>query len=258
MPSPRADVTAVGLRYTDREQAHLDAIRARDEFELFLSTLRYVDEDHLGRQAAHGYGPLHPYLGGMLYTLQWVRRLRPLPLRLLDIGSPLAQTVAVASLPQVRVSMVDVRAVPEAALFPFPVMCASATALPYATNSLDVVTSSCVLCHVGDGRYDEEFCVDGDRRMLAEIRRVLVSGGCAVLIAGPVVRAPRPVVVYNAHRIYTTAWLASAVTAAGFMVRDLSVYSAARGRFVAEAEQATTSVLSVTDYACLIAVAVDD
>jgi len=62
----------------------------------------------------------------------------------------------------------------------------NALALPFPDASFSRISSTCVLCHVGIGRYGDPIMEDGDVQMLAEIARVLTPGGRAVLVCGPV------------------------------------------------------------------------
>ncbi len=71
--------------------------------------------------------------------------------------------------------------------------------LPFQDRSIKSLSCMHVLEHVGLGRYGDLLAPDGDLRAIAEIKRVLATGG-TLLIAVPV---GKPKVVFNAHRVYS-------------------------------------------------------
>ena len=101
----------------------------------------------------------------------------------LDIGSPpfIVETLRASGL---VVDQLDVRSGPTVTHQ------ADATAMPFPDALFQAVTSTCVLCHVGLGRYGDAMVPDGPARMLAEIRRVLRPGGVCLLQVGPVCSGP--------------------------------------------------------------------
>lgn len=81
-----------------------------------------------------------------------------------------------------------------------------ATEMPLASECFDAVSSTCVMCHAGLGRYGDPVKPNGDQLMLAEIARVLKPGGLATLMPGPICDQFESAVIYgNVHRIYTQA-----------------------------------------------------
>jgi hypothetical protein len=74
-------------------------------------------------------------------------------------------------------------------------------ALPFPDGSLQSLSCMHVVEHVGLGRYGDPLDPAGDLRAMAELQRVVASGG-SLLFAVPV---GRPKVVFNAHRIYAAA-----------------------------------------------------
>lgn len=80
---------------------------------------------------------------------------------------------------------------------------ADATDMPFPDGSFDCVSSTCVLCHAGLGRYGDKVIDNGDEKMLKEISRVLKSGGKAVLTFGPVSRHVTVARIDTCHRIYS-------------------------------------------------------
>jgi SAM-dependent methyltransferase len=70
--------------------------------------------------------------------------------------------------------------------------------LPFADRSVSSLSCMHVVEHVGLGRYGDPLDPDGDLRAMAELQRVLASGGSLLFVA-PV---GRPRIQFNAHRIY--------------------------------------------------------
>ena len=59
--------------------------------------------------------------------------------------------------------------------------------------------------HIGLGRYGDPLDVQGDRRALAELQRVVAPGG-SLLVVVPI---GEPRIQFNAHRIYDPAMIES-------------------------------------------------
>jgi SAM-dependent methyltransferase len=78
---------------------------------------------------------------------------------------------------------------------------ADLTCLPFADGSIPSLSCMHVVEHVGLGRYGDPLDPDGDRKALAELKRVLAPGGDLLLV----VPVGRPRVCFNAHRIYAPA-----------------------------------------------------
>ena len=197
---------------TDSERTHLHALTAsRQGWTLALISPLFCDEGK--EQHQHSYTKAHPYVLGMREVLKEVCATKPT--KVLDIGSQIAQNVAVAHLTDL--TMVDVRPVIDPALG-LKTIQGTATAIPFADASQSLVTSMWVMCHVGDGRYGDALDVDGDVKFLREIHRVLAPGGIALLGLGPVDSAPG--IIFNAHRIYTWEWLRGQFHDIGFTVLE--------------------------------------
>lgn len=126
------------------------------------------------------------------------------PERILDVGSYRKFVTGVAAAH--RITTVDVRGRP-AALANETVVTGDARGLPIPDESFDAVTSLCALEHFGLGRYGDAFDLQGDRKALAEMVRVLRPGGSLILTT-TITRGP-PTIVFNAHRIYTRELLRS-------------------------------------------------
>ena len=184
----------------------------------------FHDEHHrLGEK--HAYGEVHPYLRGMKDVLRCVNKYQPA--KVLDIGSPLVQNVAVSYL--TKLTVLDVRAHEDASLG-LQFLRGTACDIPLSSGSQEMVTSLWVMCHVGDGRYGDTLELDGDLKMLQEIYRVLMPNGLAVLGVGPVADAPS--VLFNAHRIYSWEWLAEQFGALDFEILEQGEYPVRGDMFV--------------------------
>lgn len=71
--------------------------------------------------------------------------------------------------------------------------------LPFADNSIASLSCMHTVEHIGLGRYGDPLDADGDRKAIAELKRVLKPGG-HLLFVTPV---GRPVIQFNAHRVYS-------------------------------------------------------
>src|SRR5438552_1892772 len=90
----------------ENEHAHVHRfVNARPDWVTLVMSERVFDE--IGGTREHKYPKPHPYLTGMQYVLE---RVVPLaPCKVLDIGSPLMQNVALSAMPGVEVTVVDIR-----------------------------------------------------------------------------------------------------------------------------------------------------
>lgn len=77
--------------------------------------------------------------------------------------------------------------------------------LPFANDSVESLSCMHVIEHVGLGRYGDPLDADGDLKAIAELKRVLSKNG-TLLFVTPV---GKPVIRFNAHRIYSYAQIVS-------------------------------------------------
>lgn len=188
--------------FSPAEESHIRAFAlARPKWRFAALSERLYDEDTGSRE--HKYARTHPYVAGLRYVMP--RIVETAPCRVLDIGSPLIQNVALACLPGVDVTVLDIRPNDDHDALGLTWLTASATKLPFEDRSWDLVTSLWVMGHVGDGRYGDDFDVDGDRKMIAEIARVLRPGGQAII--GPGLIDEECGNIFNVHRVYSWEWL---------------------------------------------------
>ncbi len=73
-------------------------------------------------------------------------------------------------------------------------------ALPFDSNSLNSLSCMHVVEHVGLGRYGEPIDPSADIKAIAELKRVVMSGGNLLFVV-PLGHTAK--IEYNAHRIYT-------------------------------------------------------
>lgn len=74
----------------------------------------------------------------------------------------------------------------------------------WATGAFSSVSCMHVVEHIGLGRYGDALDATGDLRALANLGRMLAKGGRLLFV----VPVGRPMVCFNAHRIYQAAWIA--------------------------------------------------
>lgn len=200
---------------TEEEKRHVEGFAAsRPDWRTVVLARRLIDENENTR--SHKYAKAHPYITGMKYVLDYLRE--QMPCRVLDIGSPIAQNVSAACLPGVSLTVLDVRQNDDAEALGLAWVNATATAIPYPDASWDLITCMWVMGHVGDGRYGDPFEVNGDRKLLAELARVLAPGGTLILGVGLIDKKCGN--IFNLHRIYSWEWLREAFDAAGFDVEE--------------------------------------
>ncbi|MCW5211926.1 DUF268 domain-containing protein [Desulfobulbus sp. TB] len=80
----------------------------------------------------------------------------------------------------------------------------SILSLPYPDNSLDSVSSLCVVEHIGLGRYGDPLDPDGTEKALQELKRVITPSGY-LYISLPV--DDRNITYFNAHRAFTEQYI---------------------------------------------------
>ena len=72
-------------------------------------------------------------------------------------------------------------------------------ALPFADATLPSLSCMHVVEHVGLGRYGDNLDPDGDLKAISELKRVLAVEGSLLFV----VPVGKPVIMFNAHRIYS-------------------------------------------------------
>jgi len=135
-----------------------------------------------------------------IYHTAWAARIlsRTKPARHVDVSSTLYFCAIVSAF--VPVDYYEFRPV-NLALDNLSTGVADLQHLPFADRSVQSISCMHVVEHIGLGRYGDPIDPDGDLKAIAELGRVLAPGGSLLLV----VPVGRPRVIFNAHRIYSTA-----------------------------------------------------
>lgn len=115
----------------------------------------------------------------------------------IDVGSSL-KTIGIIS-QFVKTDMVDIRQIP-VSLPNLKFIKGNILDLPYEDNSIQSLSSLCVIEHIGLGRYGDEIDPEGTLKAVNELKRVLSEGG-GLLISLPVDAKDK--IYFNAHRAFT-------------------------------------------------------
>lgn len=118
-----------------------------------------------------------------------------------DIGSAV-KTIGIIS-GFVPVTFIDIRPI-EVKLPNLHFKEGTVLALPFEDNSVESVSSLCVIEHIGLGRYGDPLDVQGSEKSIAEIIRVTKPGG-KILFSVPVDESNK--IYFNAHRAFTPGYI---------------------------------------------------
>ena len=118
-----------------------------------------------------------------------------------DIGSQ-AQMVGIIS-QFVPTTMVDIRPL-SVSLPELKFIKGDITNLPFEDDSLESLSSICVIEHIGLGRYGDELDQFGTEKAISELKRVIAKNG-RLYITVPVDKANK--VYFNAHRAFTREFI---------------------------------------------------
>jgi len=155
------------------------------------------------------------------------------PGKCLVIGSPLFEAIELSQAGW-DVTYVDVRE-PDGD-YPFVFVRGDASKMDFGTESFDAVSTTCVLCHAGMGRYGDPVVEDADEFILMSIFKALKKGGRAAVTFGPVSNTSMPMRLGNVHRIYN---LKTARTLTLFFkVLEERILDADRCQWISEFEHA--------------------
>ncbi len=118
-----------------------------------------------------------------------------------DVGSS-AKTMGILS-QFVPITMIDIRPI-ELELDHLHFKEGSILALPFEDESLETISSLCVVEHIGLGRYGDPIDSFGSEKAIIELKRVLKIGG-TLLLSVPVDN--ENTVYFNAHRAFKINYL---------------------------------------------------
>ena len=123
--------------------------------------------------------------------------------------------------------------------------------MPFPEASFDAVSSTCVMCHVGLGRYGDRVDPRGDFKMMVEVARVLKPGGRAVLGAGPAAQCRFTRRMGSMHRVYLPADLEAMAAHAGLEVLERRSWAQREVRWRHPGE-ALTADIQMPDYFSMV------
>lgn len=123
-----------------------------------------------------------------------------------DVGSS-AKTIGILS-QFIPITMIDIRPLP-LDLPGLNFIEGSILDLPFDDNSLDSISSLCVVEHIGLGRYGDQIDAFGSEKSICELKRVVKVGG-VIIFSVPVDRVNT--VYFNAHRAFTRDYVLSLFT----------------------------------------------
>ena len=164
--------------------------------------------------------------------------------RCLVIGSPMFEAEELQRLGW-EVTYLDVRA----SRFANSVRADAAKNIPFDDGYFDAVSSTCVLCHAGLGRYGDERMQNADALILAEMFRVLKRGRISAVTFGPVAAIAEPVVeIGTMHRVYSEGHAHALAVQAGFTVKQSRVWDTRGSRWRRIGEPANVDLSALPDY----------
>src|SRR6266702_1814347 len=139
-----------------------------------------------------------PFDRHYVFHTAWAARLlaENLPESHVDISSSLQFSTIVSAF--VPVKFYDFRPT-ELNLSGLTSQSADLLALPFADESILSLSCMHVVEHVGLGRYGDRVDPDGDMKAISELKRVLAVGGVLLFV----VPVGKPVIMFNAHRVYS-------------------------------------------------------
>lgn len=126
------------------------------------------------------------------------------PEKHVDIGSSL-KTIGIIS-QFIPTEMVDIRTIP-VTLKNLTFIKGSILSLPFEDETIESLSSLCVIEHIGLGRYGDPIDPRGSKKAISELVRVLKPSG-SLFFSVPVDSAEK--VYFNAHRAFTREWVIDA------------------------------------------------
>lgn len=145
----------------------------------------------------------------------------------LVIGSPLFEVLALQDAGW-RVTYLDCREPPD--IIRTSVL-GDAIKMPFPDQIFDAVSSACVLCHAGLGRYGDAVIKDGDKLMLQEIHRVLKSRAIGALTFGPTALwLAQTIIIGTTHRLYSMDNIAELLSEIGLNYTNVEFWSSSFGK----------------------------
>ena len=166
--------------------------------------------------------------------------------KLLSVASPIFEARELAD-DGWDVTYLDVRKPPRGVKW----VKGDASKMPFADGSFDALSSSCVICHVGLGRYGDEKSNSGDMDMMRECRRVLKPGALAQITL-PIVDSVTVYRVGNCHRVYPAVAGLEMAEMAGFKVERYAIWATLAQRWMTAQDEPLSRDLNTPDYMSLL------
>lgn len=125
-----------------------------------------------------------------------------------------------------------------------------ALALPFRDATFGAVSTTCVMCHVGLGRYGDPVQDDAEATMLRECRRVLRNGGRVAMMTGPCIVGEPVTIGAATHRVTTLNHVLALVRAVSFTLVDYNAFIPTERRWRIPGEPWATNP-EIPDYLCV-------
>lgn len=164
----------------------------------------------------------------------------------LVIGSPIFEALQLMGNGW-QVTYLDVREPPVKINYIYGDACA----MPLADATFDAVSTSCVICHVGLGRYGDPINHNGDMSMLLEIKRVLKPGGFCAINFGPAAECKHTRVLGTMHKVYAPEDINALVSAVGLDVVKTAAWNTEGAKWREQGELLTENLVK-PDYLSML------
>jgi len=211
------------LLYTGLEFFRFDVRKALKLYsEYFLSLLSYVRAEGslktINKMELYpclfdkiAYTPVEPiYFFQNSWAAKHIFNLKPK--YIVDIGSPITFLGIISQF--VKVFFVDIRP-PTIKVRGLEYIKGDIKSLPFKDNSIDFLSSLCVVEHIGLGRYGDEIDPYGTEKALSDMKRVVKKGG--ILIFSFHVDSEDKI-YFNAHRAFDIDYIGKKIE--GFEIKD--------------------------------------
>lgn len=164
----------------------------------------------------------------------------------LVVGSPIFEALQL----QERgwdVTYLDIRKPPEGVKW----IEGDASEMPFGDKVFDALSSTCVMCHMGLGRYGDTVKTNGDFKMLSEVKRVVKPGGLCAVMVGPVADCGQTRRLGTMHKVYAIADVLKLFGISGLKMVRAGIWSNSLGRWLERSERPTNDIES-PDYLSML------
>ena len=140
------------------------------------------------------------------------------PGKLLIIGSPIFEALSFEERGW-DVTYMDVRRPPLLKNY----LHGDASTYELPENEFDAVSSTCVICHAGMGRYGDEVVRNGDTKFIENVYRTLKKDSLAAITFGPVSAQDDQYRLGNMQRVFSMPSAKRLCYLAGFKIEDIAI-----------------------------------